>query len=108
MTPFQALYSYEPPRWKEIIQGDEKVPMIKSQLEENQRVMQVLKDNLTMAQNHTKQQADQHRTDREFKVADWVFVRLHPYKQLSLKKQGKNKLDPNFMDHTKLSVKSAW
>ena len=45
MTPFQALYSYEPPRWKEIIQGDAKVPMIKSQLEENQRVVQELKDN---------------------------------------------------------------
>ena len=26
MTPFQALYSYEPPRWKEIIQGSTKVP----------------------------------------------------------------------------------
>ena len=36
--------------------------------------MQVLKDNLIMAQNHTKQQADQHRTKRGFEVADWVFV----------------------------------
>ena len=40
--------------------------------------MQVLKDNLTMAQNHMKQQADLHRAEREFEVADWVFVRLHP------------------------------
>ena len=47
--------------------------------------MQVLKDNLTMAQNQMKKQADQHITKREFKVVDWVFVRLHPYKQLSLK-----------------------
>ena len=36
MTPFQALYSYEPPRWKEIIQGSTKVPTIKDQLEDNQ------------------------------------------------------------------------
>ena len=43
-----------PPRWKELIQGDAKVPAVKSQLEENQRVMQVLKDNLTMAQNRMK------------------------------------------------------
>ena len=28
--------------------------------------MQVLKDNLTMAQNRMKQQVDQHRTKREF------------------------------------------
>ena len=33
-----------------------------------------------------KQQADRHRTKREFEIGDWVFVRLQPYKQLSLKK----------------------
>ena len=36
MTPFQALYSYEPPIWKEIIQGSTKVPVVKDQLEDNQ------------------------------------------------------------------------
>ena len=49
-----------------------------------------------MAQNRMKQQADQHRTKREFELADWVFVRLQLYKQLSLKQQGKNKLAPKF------------
>ena len=49
MDPFQALYSYEPPRWKEIIQGITKLPIIKDHLEENQRIMQTLKDNLTIA-----------------------------------------------------------
>ena len=74
------MYGYAPPRWKELVQGDAKVAAVSNQLEENQRVMQVLKDNLNMARNRMKQQADQHRTEREFKVADWVFVRLHPYK----------------------------
>ena len=92
MTPFQALYGYAPPRWKEFIQGDAKVPAVKSQLEEYQKVPQVLR----RAQNRMKQQADQHRTKREFEVADWVFVRLQAYKQLSLKRQGKNKLAPKF------------
>ena len=58
--------------------------------------MQVLKDNLTMAQNRMKKQADQHRIEWEFEVEDWVFVRLQPYKQLSLKQQQKNKLAPKF------------
>ena len=73
-----------------------KVPIIKDKLEDNQRIMKTLKDNLTMAQNHMKQQADQHRSEREFELADWVFIRLQPYKQLSLKQQGKNKLAPKF------------
>ena len=96
MTPFQALYGYVPPRWKEFVQGDAKVLAVKIQLEQNQRVMQVLKDNLTMAQNCMIQQAGQHRTEREIEVADWVFVRLQPYKHLSLKQQGNNKLAPKF------------
>ena len=62
MTHFQALYGYAPPRWKNIIQGDAKVPAVKTQLKENQRLMQVLKDNLIMIQNRMKQEADQHRT----------------------------------------------
>ena len=90
MTPFQALYSYEPPRWKEIIQGSTKVPTVKDQLEDNQWIMQTLKDNLTMAQNSMKHQEEQHRTGREFELVDWVFVILQPYKKLSLKQQGKN------------------
>ena len=39
-----------------------------------------------------KQQVDSKRTDREFKVGDWVFVRLQPYIQTSLKKSKKHKL----------------
>jgi hypothetical protein len=38
-----------------------------------------------------KQQADQHRSDRSFEVGDWVFLRLQPYKQMSLKQSKKDK-----------------
>ena len=84
------------PNGKKSFKEAQKVPTVKDQLEDNQRIMQTLKDNLTMAQNRMKQQVDQHRTEREFELADWVFVRLQPYKQLSLRQQGKNKLSPKF------------
>ena len=60
---------------------------------EHQQVLQILKDNLTMAKNHMKLQADQHRSEKSFQVGDWVFLRLQPYKQMSLKQAKKdNKL----------------
>jgi hypothetical protein len=44
-----------------------------------------------------KQQADQHRSERSFEVGDWVFLRLQPYKQMSLKQAKKdNKLSPKY------------
>ena len=50
-----------------------------------------------MAQNRMKQQADQHRSESSFEVGDWVFLRLQPYKQMSLKQAKKdNKLSPKY------------
>jgi hypothetical protein len=50
-----------------------------------------------MAQNRMKQQADQHRSERSFEVGDWVFLRLQPYKEMSLKQARKdNKLSPKY------------
>jgi hypothetical protein len=62
---------------------------VEDHIENQQQVRQILKDNLTMAQNHMKQQADQHCSERSFEVGDWVVLRLQPYKQMSLK-QAKN------------------
>jgi hypothetical protein len=70
---------------------------VEDHIENQQQVLQILKDNLTMAQNRMKQQADQHRSERSFEVGDWVFLRLQPYKQMSLKQAKKdNKLSPNY------------
>jgi hypothetical protein len=63
----------------------------------NQQVLQILKDNLTMAHNRMKQQADQNHNERSFEVGDWVFLRLQPYKQMPLKQAKKdNKLSPKY------------
>jgi hypothetical protein len=70
---------------------------VEDHIENQQQVLQILKDNLTMAQNRMKQQADQHRSERSFEVGDWVFLRLQPYKQMSLKQAKKdNKLSPKY------------
>jgi hypothetical protein len=45
----------------------------------------------------TKQQTNQHHNEREFEVGDWVFLRLKPYKHMSLKQKKKeNKLSPKY------------
>lgn len=55
-----------------------------------------LRENLHQAQNHMKQQVDQHRSEHQFQEGDQVFLRLKPYKQTLLKDKGCQKLSPKF------------
>jgi hypothetical protein len=48
-------------------------------------ILHTLKDNLVMAQNHMKKQADHGRFECQFVEEDQVFLRLQPYKNTSLK-----------------------
>jgi hypothetical protein len=43
---------------------------VEDHIENQQQVLQILKDYLTMAENHMKQQEDQHRSERSFEVED--------------------------------------
>jgi hypothetical protein len=60
MTPFQSLYGYQPPSWKELATNQRKVASLKDHLDESQKIVQIPKENLTVARNRMKQQADQH------------------------------------------------
>ena len=61
---------------------------------------------MNLAQNRMKQQAYQHRSEQSFNVGDWVFLRLQPYKQMSLKNTKKdNKLSPKYYSPYKVLQK---
>ena len=56
MTPFQALHGYEPPNWKELVIKETNVPEVRNQIEKSQKKIELLKDNLVMAQNRMRKQ----------------------------------------------------
>ena len=74
-----ALYGYHAPSITSSLRYQSKVQAVEEHIE-NQQVLQLLKDNLTLAQNQMKQQTDQHHSEISFEVGDWVFLRLQPYK----------------------------
>jgi hypothetical protein len=97
MSPFMALNGYQPPSITSSLKETPRVHTFEDHLLHQQQVLLGLKENLAMAQNRMKQQADQHRSERSFKIGDWVFLRLQPYKKISLKQQNKNnKLSPKY------------
>jgi hypothetical protein len=66
MTPFMALYGYHPHCITSSLKEKYKVQAVEYQIENQQQALQILKDNLTMAQNRMKQQADQNCSERSF------------------------------------------
>ena len=68
MTPFMALYGYHPPSITSSLREKSKVQAVEYHIENQQQVLQILKDNLTMAHNRMKQQADQHHSEISVEV----------------------------------------
>jgi len=56
----------------------------------------LLKQNLVVAQERTKSQANKHWTDREFQERDWLLLKLLPYRKKSLATRANLKLWQRF------------
>lgn len=65
-------------------------------LKERDLVISVLNENLLTAQNRMKNQADIHHCEMKFKVGDKVYLKIRPYRQLSLARKHCEKLAPKF------------
>ena len=96
MTPFEEVYGQKPPTVLSYLPGTSKVQVLDQTLTVREDILHTLKENLFMAQNHMKQQADQGHFERQFVEWDQVFLRMQPYKQNSLKVEHCKKLAPKF------------
>jgi hypothetical protein len=88
MSPFRALYNYDPLTFVEIVFGDIRAPMVQDWIQMSQDILRELKDHLHRAQNQHKVQVAKHRVERTFEVRGLVYLRLQPYRQASIKKNG--------------------
>ena len=60
------LCGYHPPSMKYYLTENYRVKEVEDHIERQQEVLQLLKDNLNLAQNRMKQQTYQHRSERSF------------------------------------------
>ena len=66
MSPFKELYGYDALTFVEMIFGDSRAPKAKYWVEESHESLNLLEDNLQVAQNQQKQYADRHREEMTF------------------------------------------
>ena len=66
MTPYEVVYGKQHHSLTSYLLGTSKVRELESLLQHREWILANLKDNLAMAQNDMKQQADQHQSERSF------------------------------------------
>lgn len=84
ITLFQAVYGCVTPPL--IYYGDSEMPnsTLNQRVKERDVALGVLKEHLLIAQEKMKKYADKRQRHVKFHVGKLVFLKLHPYRQVSL------------------------
>ncbi|KAL8138896.1 LOW QUALITY PROTEIN: hypothetical protein V2J09_004897 [Rumex salicifolius] len=92
----QAYMDNPPPLHLPYLPGESSSAVVDRSLQKREELIAVLKFHLLCAQNRMRQYSDARRSDREFKIGDYVYLKLQPYKQHSLKTRIPHKLSPRY------------
>ena len=83
MIPFEVTFGRKPPNFPQYISSTSKIDAVDDILSQREAVFELLRRKLSKAQIRMKATSDKQRRDQEFKVGDWVLVKLRPHQQTS-------------------------
>lgn len=80
MTPFEVVYGRAPPAVMPYQSSDSRVEVVDQELLRRQRILGELKLKFQSTQDHMKKYVDRKRKSWEFKIGEWVWLKLWPYR----------------------------
>ncbi|KAD1183178.1 hypothetical protein E3N88_43191 [Mikania micrantha] len=96
MSPFEALYGFPPPLHIPYVANDTSLEAVEFFCRDREAMIIHLKENLQSAKNRMKQYVDAKRTERSFTPGDWIYLKLQPFVQSSMRKSKHTKLGPKY------------
>lgn len=96
ITPYEATYGKPPPSLVSYIKDSSSVEAVDSLLSSRQDIWVNLQIRLQKAQQAMKIQADRKCRDVSYSIGDWVYVKLQPYRHLSLTRTTFHKLSKHY------------
>lgn len=95
-TPFEVVYGQPPTHHLHYTNGDSSVEVVYRTLVAREQAVALLKFHLQRTQDRMTNQANKHRTERQLVVGNWVYLKLQPYRQLTIRKGAQHKLSSKF------------
>ncbi|KAH0725255.1 hypothetical protein KY284_001120 [Solanum tuberosum] len=107
MTPFRVLYGRDPPTVAQYILGSNSSEMIEAYLVDRDETLTLLKANLARAQNQMKGLADKSQRELNYQVGEWVYVKLKPYRQNTVRLHQHPKLGRRYFGPFKILKRNS-
>ncbi|GJS32512.1 retrotransposon-related protein [Tanacetum coccineum] len=96
VSPYEVVYSQTPPLHNPYVAGEIAVETVDRSLQARENAIEMLKFHMKRSQDRVKKYVDLKRSEIEFEVGMWIYLKLQPHRQVTIRQGALTKLSPKY------------